>query len=343
MPKRPAIQLSIVLFISILSVWLLAKNIDRSILLVGLQNMNSIWLLLAFLCMGLSCLFEALSLIWLSASNKQALSFKTAMHTTLIGQFFNQITPLATGGQPAQLYVLVKRGHHSGSATSLLLMKFLLFQIGLVLSFTLFLSFGYKSLFSILPSMGYFIVIGYIVHASIIIGLTLVLFHQRTARVLGELLLKPVGWLKKETAHVWQQKLDQFLEQFHIQSLYFIHHKQALMIGLLFTFIQLGFFFIIPYFVFQAFSIHLSLFTSSTFHSFVMMFASIIPTPGGSGAAEMTFSAVFRSFMEEEKLILSMLFWRIITAYSSVIIGIGLTMRGIRIKKTRAKEVLDRL
>ncbi len=72
-----------------------------------------------------------------------------------------------------------------------------------------------------------------------------------------------------------------------------------------------------------------------------MMFASIVPTPGGSGAAEMTFSAVFQSFMAEEKLILSMLFWRMITAYSAVVIGVGLTMRGIRIKRTRAKEILD--
>ncbi|WP_144559839.1 lysylphosphatidylglycerol synthase transmembrane domain-containing protein [Shouchella miscanthi] len=341
MPKKPAFQLGIVLFISILSVWLLAKNIDVSVFLLGLRDMNGFWLLLAFLCIGLSWLFEALSLIWLSAHNKQRLSFKTAMHTTLIGQFFNQITPLATGGQPAQLYVLVKRGYHSGSATSLLLMKFLLFQIGLVLSFTLFLGIGYKSLFSILPSMGFFIVIGYIVHASIIIGLTLVLFHQRTARGLGELFLKPVQWFKKETARLWQQKLDQFLEPFHEQSLYFIQHKQALMVGMLYTFIQLGFFFIIPFFVFQAFSIHMSLFTSSSFHAFVMMFASIVPTPGGSGAAEMTFSAVFQSFMAEEKLILSMLFWRMITAYSAVVIGVGLTMRGIRIKRTRAKEILD--
>ncbi len=156
MPKKPAFQLGIVLFISILSVWLLAKNIDVSVFLLGLRDMNGFWLLLAFFVYWSKLLFEALSLIWLSAHNKQRLSFKTAMHTTLIGQFFNQITPLATGGQPAQLYVLVKRGYHSGSATSLLLMKFLLFQIGLVLSFTLFLGIGYKSLFSILPSMGFF-------------------------------------------------------------------------------------------------------------------------------------------------------------------------------------------
>ncbi len=70
--------------------------------------------------------------------------------------------------------------------------------------------------------------------------------------------LNPFNGLKKETARLWQQKLDQFLEPFHEQSLYFIQHKQALMVGMLYTFIQLGFFFIIFFCVSSIFDPHVS-------------------------------------------------------------------------------------
>ncbi len=104
------------------------------------------WLFLAFIVVFLTWVFEALALLALTTKENERLPFKTIFYTTMIGQLFNQITPLATGGQPAQLYVLVKRGVHAGRATSILVIKFLVFQVVLVASFSVILLFAYSSL-----------------------------------------------------------------------------------------------------------------------------------------------------------------------------------------------------
>ncbi|MCT7728190.1 MAG: flippase-like domain-containing protein, partial [Lactobacillus iners] len=42
---------------------------------------------------------------------------------------FNAITPMSTGGQPAQIVALKQMGISVGKATSVLLMKFIIYQI----------------------------------------------------------------------------------------------------------------------------------------------------------------------------------------------------------------------
>ncbi|MBA5735222.1 flippase-like domain-containing protein, partial [Escherichia coli] len=61
---------------------------------------------------------------------------------TMIGQFFNTITPMATGGQPAQLVMLTKQGMDAGRGSSVLLVKFIIYQAMVVLNFLVILIFG---------------------------------------------------------------------------------------------------------------------------------------------------------------------------------------------------------
>ena len=53
----------------------------------------------------------------------------------LIEALFNGITPFASGGQPAQLFALLQSGVDAGRATSILLMKFVVYQSMIVLNF----------------------------------------------------------------------------------------------------------------------------------------------------------------------------------------------------------------
>ncbi len=81
-----------------------------------------------------------------------------------------------------------------------------------------------------------------------------------------------------------------------------------------------------PFFIFQAFHVEsISLFISTSYHAFIMMFASVVPTPGGSGAAEFTFNGLFRPYMSAEQLVLSLLFLARDHGYLAVFIGVFLT------------------
>ncbi len=70
--------------------------------------------------------------------------FFSSFRITMIGQFFNTITPMATGGQPAQLVMLTKQGMDAGRGSSVLLVKFIIYQAMVVLNFFSYLDFWYS-------------------------------------------------------------------------------------------------------------------------------------------------------------------------------------------------------
>lgn len=59
--------------------------------------------------------------------------FKTCLGTATIGHYYNYITPLAVGGQPFEIYHLSKNGVHGGVAASLPIASFFLQQFAFVL------------------------------------------------------------------------------------------------------------------------------------------------------------------------------------------------------------------
>ena len=60
-------------------------------------------------------------------------TLKRAIRSAMIGQFFSAVTPGASGGQPMQVYAMAKQGVDSGTATSALVQKFLVYQTVLTL------------------------------------------------------------------------------------------------------------------------------------------------------------------------------------------------------------------
>lgn len=341
MDKKAIWQLVLVFAIGAASIWYFSRSINFTLLMNGLKQADLSWLFLAFVVVVFTWVLESLALMALAPKQNGRLPFKTSFYTTMIGQLFNQITPLASGGQPAQLYVLVKRGMDAGRATSILLIKFLVFQVVLVGSFSIILLFAYSYLAEALPNMKFLILIGYVIHASIIAVLLLVVLHHRLAAFLARTLLKPVSLVNKGKARSWRLKLDDSLTRYHKQSKVIIQNKTRLVLASVFTCAQLVCFFSVPFFIFQAFHVEsISLFISTAYHAFIMMFASVVPTPGGSGAAEFTFNGLFQSFMSAEHLLLSLLFWRVLTAYVAVLIGVFLTGISTRKKQSWKRPIV---
>ena len=107
-------------------------------------NLNVGWLLVALLCIILYLGFEAVATKVLVESNGDRLSWKDAIRIPLIEQLFNGLTPFSSGGQPAQLVALMQSGIEGGRASSVLLMKFVVFQSMVVLNFIFSLLIGFQ-------------------------------------------------------------------------------------------------------------------------------------------------------------------------------------------------------
>ncbi|EUJ52749.1 hypothetical protein MCOL2_12749 [Listeria fleischmannii FSL S10-1203] len=76
-----------------------------------IQSVNLWWISVAFIFMFLYWLFEAVVLHKSILPTFSKERFSSSFRITMIGQFFNTITPMQAGGQPAQLYALLKKRH----------------------------------------------------------------------------------------------------------------------------------------------------------------------------------------------------------------------------------------
>lgn len=336
--KQILLQLGLVILLGALCVFFLARNVSLEAAIEGIRRAHLTWLALAAVMLLLSWLLEA-AVLKVMIGKRAKLGLFDSFYSTMVGQMFNQLTPMAAGGQPAQLYVLVKKGVPGGSATSILLMKFLVFQVVLVLSFSGILIVGYGALVQAMPQLKLLMLIGYGVHVIVIVAMLLVVFYRKLAEKLAYGILFPVRFISKRKAAEWKAKLGGALVDFHEKSRQLVRSKRALLVTSLLTTAQLLLFFSVPYFIFQALGApNITLLIGTVFHAFVVMFATVVPTPGGSGAAEMTFSGLFQSFVSPATLLIALLFWRILTSYSTILVGFVLILGESRKKIRRVKE-----
>ncbi|MDX1359150.1 MAG: flippase-like domain-containing protein, partial [Clostridia bacterium] len=106
----------------------------------GAQNMIGLivrteyrWLMAALGCTFLYWVFGALTVGMIKRGiigrkNDPGQNFKTVM----VGMFFASVTPFATGGQPAQIYMLKRMGVDGGTGTSIIILKSVFYQFSIM-------------------------------------------------------------------------------------------------------------------------------------------------------------------------------------------------------------------
>jgi hypothetical protein len=290
----------------------------------GLRNADIGWLLGAMLIMVGYWFLEALVLHRMSEKVHKSQTIWQSIKVTMIGQFFNTITPFSSGGQPAQLYTMMKNGVSVGIGSSILLIKFIIFQAMLVISSMIILLFGYGYIQNqSIPQLNLLIIVGFILNLIVIVTLITIAKSKRVAHIIAHTILLPVSFfVKKERYIIWKEKLNDKLDSFHEESNRMSFDWKLLAQCSVLTLIQLWLFFSIPYFILQGLGIgHVSIFQVIAFHSFIMMFASLVPIPGGSGGAEYSFLLLFGLILKPALLILCLFFWRMITYYSCILFG----------------------
>ncbi len=101
-----------------------------------LTHLNMWWLLVATLMMLGSWVVETVVLqVLLRHEGEKLMPFGNALRVPLVEQLFNSITPFAAGGQPAQLVAMLQSGVEGGRASSVLLMKFIVYQFMVLINF----------------------------------------------------------------------------------------------------------------------------------------------------------------------------------------------------------------
>lgn len=297
------------------------NQIDNMV--AALKEIKPLFIGVAILLVMGYWLFEAYILYRLIKHSEAHLSFASALKITLAGQFFNGITPFASGGQPAQLYMLHKCSVPIGTGASVLTRKFIIYQAALVLYSLIVVAFESAFFMRTIPHFAFLGLIGFAVNLVVILALVLLAYRYAFTMRLAIGIAK---FVRKRTKRLSvKRRCTQTLIQirnFHTQMDKAREKRTAwLVLGFL-SMLQLTLFFSIPLVIGYGFHLtNLSIFYMIGAAAFVSMITAFIPIPGAALGAEGSFFLVYQIFFPSKLVITALLLWRIFTYYMPLLVG----------------------
>ena len=340
MNKKHLWGVLIVLAISAFVLYTDLKSTPLSEILGTAHGLNIWALIMVFGLMLLSYVCEAGILATLAhrkdEPKKSAWSF---LRIPIIQALFNAITPMSTGGQPSQLAAMIQMGMEGGSSTSILLMKFIIYQIVVFFAYVFTIIFGFHTVMTKFAGLAVFIAIGFLIHISSIIFLLAIMFAYRFTKRATNWVMDLLGkFMKKERVENWRKATLEKIDTFYAESQKLKKEKNKLVIASVLTILQLLFFYSVPFMVLTALNVPCSWSSVTQMNIMIIMFMSIVPIPGASGGAEYSFQTLFSTFISSHgALILAMFVWRFATYFFGMILGIfGWIFKPKRIKSTES-------
>ncbi|AVK62772.1 hypothetical protein C5Z26_00835 [Lactobacillus sp. CBA3606] len=341
MTRKNVWSLLAMILIGVAISWYSLRNVQLSHLMADILQLNWWWLLVALGCVGLYYGLEAVVVQKFVRHRYRHYSFKSALRVPLAEQLFNGITPFSSGGQPAQIFVMAQSGIDAGRASSVALMKFVVFQAMVVLNFLVAMLVGFHYLAEKLSYLSLYVLLGFLIHFAVIVGLLLVMYWYNFTKKAVKIVLIPVGWFMNDDRFTrLQATISEKIDSFYEESVRMTKDWRMLVEISLITFFQLLFYYMIPYFIMRAMGYHgINIIMVTSLNVLIFLVTSLFPIPGGAGGAEFGFTELFAKFIpSHSKLILAMLIWRILTYY----LGLFLGMFAMAMRPEKAEEIKDR-
>ncbi|MDO4742198.1 MAG: lysylphosphatidylglycerol synthase transmembrane domain-containing protein [Candidatus Saccharibacteria bacterium] len=252
--------------------------------------------------------------------------WRDSWRVVMLGKYYDNITPAAVGGQPFQVYYMLKNTDlPHGDSASIPLIGMISTQIGfLVIAIPCFIFGGLASENPTLLLMASVGLLFYAFWPIMVAGTTY--FPKATAKFLNFFvkflaLIKVVKNREKALLKV-EKEVSSYSEAVKEASRHGKLLIKLLLLSLIFEFLILS----IPYFVLTAFGGEVGFVECFITTAAVTSAVYFVPTPGNSGAAEGTFFVVF-SALSTGYIFWAMLFWRFFSYYIYIIIGALIYLR----------------
>ena len=281
------------------------------------------YLAMAVLCLVISYAAESGKYVLMMRALGGKGSFHDAFETVAVGKYYDSITPTGAGGQPFQVYYLLRRGYTSGASSAFPVIGFVSSQAAyIILALAAFLlrsrveieAFRYTAYAGLL-CVSFFPCL--LAAFTFMPGSTqkILFFFLRIGAKLR--LVRNEDAEKERVLRILTGYREKFRE---------ISGKPVVVGGLLaLSFIYRIGLCSIPFFVLRALGGNVSYFHIFATTLYINVSVSLIPTPGHSGAAEAAFYLIFSEIISDD-VFWAMLFWRVLTYYA--FIGIGALIIG---------------
>lgn len=325
--KSPVFNFALIIGLTVLVLWFSLKDDGREILSM-IRGANK-WLLVFMLgLMVLERWIDGWGLSLEARVFKKDYKVRQGFVDAYTASLFNNITPSASGGQFAQVYIFRKQGLDVSSAISVLWMDFINYQTTMsvfvlaliLLRFPYF--YGHYSQFFLI------VIFGFIVNSALIFVLWVSVKFPRFYRW-----LTTTGFNIGIRMHLIKnrdkakQKLDEQLERFEKQIDMISCDKKMIFLVALSNLIRLLMYYSIAFIAARALHFQLSwklYIDTIALSSFVAMVNAFMPMPGSAGGTEATFVLMFSTIFGTTKAKAIMILWRVITYYFQTLVGAGI-------------------
>ena len=314
----------------------------------SLSYINKKYLFFAFILMVFAAVIDALRIKMTVEAVNEKITFPEALKVYYISNFAGGITPFFSGTLPAQIYLFNKNiknkmtlGKATMAATIMPLIKTLVFTI-----FTPIIFFTFKRTIT-----NYTILSAILINGAILISLFFLFLFILTARypekmigIIFKIQHLPciLKFSKKEQISHFFDRIILEIKEFHKSFSLLKENWIKLLLSTLYTIIFWGTFFLAAPLLLRGFNLNFNFSHVLVMQVIFYFILPFMPTPGGSGTAEVGFASLFSFFVPLHLLGIFVGAWRFIVFYFNLCIGaivLLVEIKRVKNKKRRQQEV----
>lgn len=251
------------------------------------------------------------------------LSYKVAA----LGRYYDNITPMATGGQPFQVLYLNRRGLSASTALSIPLAKYFINQFAFITIslFCVILTFC-SDLLAGSTVVKVVSLTSFCLNLLLVFGLV---FLSTCKKVGNALVVKTLKFLQKikivKNYDKQYNRVMKTVQDYQVSVQAFMKNKKLFFLEYFLSLLVLIISYSFPFFVYCGFvgfdmSLWLDMLVKT---AMIEIAASLIPLPGGTGMNEFSFTAIFAPYFVEGRLFWALIIYRLFSYYFYLIQGIG--------------------
>ena len=268
--------------------------------------------------------------VLLTASLKHKGLFKLGINTAVISKYYDYITPFGTGGQPMEIYYMRKKGVPGSIASGITITCYALGLFATVfITLIMIIWKGFLGVSTVIEIMA---IIGLVANIFVPLGVLGFSIMPKVGDFLAKLVSKILGvfHLAKNTEKFRENAVNSIKEYASCIIYFFGKYSFATLLVFLLGMCYNIAIYSVPYFIIRLCGVsaeQIDYFTVFTLCLICFSTITIIPTPGNSGAAEISFYSIFSSYLASlgaGVLFWGVLSWRIVTYYLFILSGIVL-------------------
>lgn len=318
---------------------------------LGSFDINYFYLIACFGLLAAVLLLDSLRYYRLIYSFSKVKSFRVSYLVSSYGKYYDYVTPFGSGGQPFQIYFLHKSNVDSDTSVSVPICRFLFNHIALLTFFLFGLIYGLVTKtvsFDIVFILG---ILAFIGNALFIFAIFFVSFKRDLSYKIITFflkLLKKMHLIKNyDTLCI---KVGEVLDKYKYNLKKVNSNKKEFLFQFISGLITIILNYTFVYLIYLAFvgnfehtASYMGIITSMVICE---MISSVMPLPGGTGAAEFSFISLFTkwfTFSNGKNIVVwAMLIWRCFTYYFYIFQGLVIVIKDTILGIKKDKKFLNK-